>query len=78
METEAISPTQAAPKPEIMSLPKAAKLLESEGTGLSYARLLKLLREGRLPHYRSGQRFYVCPAVIRAAILDPNSTVWEK
>jgi len=68
----------AAPKPEIVSLPMAAELCEKEGIGLSYGRLLRLLRARKIPSFRSGNRFYLSMAALREAIRDTNSPLWAE
>ncbi|MDR2593027.1 MAG: helix-turn-helix domain-containing protein [Chitinispirillales bacterium] len=61
----------------VYTLPKAAEACKREGLNLSYSQLRGLVASGRLKSFKNGRRFYVSMALLRAALKDPNSTLWD-
>ena len=61
----------------VYSLPKAAEACRREGLNLSYSQLRGLVMSGRLKSFRNGKRWYLSMSLLRAALKDPNSTLWD-
>jgi hypothetical protein len=70
-------PPKPGKDPSIVSLPKAARILNEKGIDISYGQLLRLVKAGKLPSYRNGIRYYVSIDVLLWYFSDPSSPLWD-
>jgi hypothetical protein len=61
----------------VYTLPKAAEMCRREGLNLSYSQLRGLVMTGRLKSFRNGKRWYVSFSLLKKALTDPDSTLWD-
>jgi len=62
----------------IVTIPKAAAICKAEGWGLSHRNIRGLVLSKRLPYFKNGNRHYINMELLRAALKDPNSTIWRE
>jgi len=62
----------------IVTLPRAAAICKAEGLGLSARNIRGLVLSKRIPCFKNGNRHYINMELVRAALKDPNSTIWRE
>jgi hypothetical protein len=71
-------PEEPGKDPSPVTLPKAVRILKGKGVDISVGKLRRLVKMGKIPSFRMGNRYYVSIRVLLDYFGDASSPLWTK